>query len=44
MGVSEAIDKMMAHDGSYLLIVNVNPFEPTGDALNEATLPKKEDK
>jgi len=42
--VSEAIDKMMAHDGSYLLIVNVNPFEPTGDALNEATLPKKEDK
>ena len=23
--VSEAIDKMMAHDGSYLLIVNVNP-------------------
>ena len=33
-----------AHDGSYLLIVNVNPFEPTGDALNEATLPKKEDK
>ena len=42
-GVSEAIDKMMANSGSYLLIVEVSPFEPTGDALNEATLPKKED-
>ncbi len=42
--VGEAIDKMMSADGSYLLIVNVNPFEPTGDALNETTLPQKEDK
>ena len=42
-GVSEAIDKMMTNSGSYLLIVEVSPFEPTGDALNEATLPKKED-
>ncbi len=42
--VGDAIDKMMAADGSYLLIVNVSPFEPTGDALNEATLPEKEDK
>lgn len=42
--VSEAIDKMLSDDKSYLLIVNVSPFEPTGDALNEATLPKKEDK
>ncbi|MCC8170084.1 MAG: biosynthetic-type acetolactate synthase large subunit [Oscillospiraceae bacterium] len=42
--VGSAIDKMMAADGSYLLVVNVSPFEPTGDALNEATLPKKEDK
>ncbi|MCD8180159.1 MAG: biosynthetic-type acetolactate synthase large subunit [Firmicutes bacterium] len=42
-GVEAAIDKMMAADGSYLLVVNVSPFEPTGDALNEATLPKKED-
>lgn len=41
--VAEAIDKMMANSGSYLLIVEVSPFEPTGDALNEATLPKKED-
>lgn len=42
--VSKAIDKMLSDDKSYLLIVNVSPFEPTGDALNEATLPKKEDK
>lgn len=41
--VSDAIDKMMADNESYLLIVEVSPFEPTGDALNEATLPKKED-
>lgn len=41
--VGSAIDAMMAAEGSYLLIVNVNPFEPTGDALNEATLPEKED-
>lgn len=40
--VAAAIDKMMAHEGSYLLIAEVSPFEPTGDALNEATLPKKE--
>lgn len=42
--VSEAIDEMMNSDGSYLLVVGVNPFEPTGDSLNEASLPKKEDK
>lgn len=42
--IEKAIDTMMETDESYLLIVNVNPFEPTGDALNEATLPKKEDK
>lgn len=41
--VGEAIDAMLASDGSYLLVVDVSPFEPTGDALNEATLPKKED-
>lgn len=42
--VSEAIDEMMNSEGSYLLVVGVNPFEPTGDSLNEASLPKKEDK
>jgi acetolactate synthase-1/2/3 large subunit len=41
--VSEAIDEMMNSEGSYLLVVGVNPFEPTGDSLNEATLPKKGD-
>lgn len=42
--IEKAIDTMMETDESYLLIVNVSPFEPTGDALNEAILPKKEDK
>ena len=42
--VGKAIDEMMKSDGSYLLVVSVNPFEPTGDSLNESTLPKKEDK
>ncbi|MCH5210478.1 MAG: biosynthetic-type acetolactate synthase large subunit [Oscillospiraceae bacterium] len=41
--IGEAIDKMLSSDGSYLLVVEVSPFEPTGDSLNEATLPKKED-
>lgn len=41
--VEDAVDKMLADDKSYLLVVNVNPFEPTGDVLNEATLPRKED-
>ena len=40
--VGAAIDKLLADDKSYLLVVNVNPFEPTGDVLNEAELPKKE--
>lgn len=41
--VEKAIDNMMADSGSYLLVVNVSPFEPTGDALNESILPKKEE-
>ena len=41
--IGDAIDKMLSSDGSYLLIAEVSPFEPTGDSLNEATLPKKED-
>lgn len=41
-GVDGAIDEMMNSEGSYLLVVSVNPFEPTGDSLNEAALPKKE--
>lgn len=42
--VEEAIDKMMADKESYLLVVSVDPFEPTGDSLNEDALPKKEGK
>ena len=41
--IDEAIDEMMNTEGSYLLVVGVNPFEPTGDSLNETALPKKED-
>ena len=41
--IDAAIDKMLAADGSYLLVADVSPFEPTGDALNESILPKKED-
>lgn len=41
--VKDAIDKMLKYDGSYLLVVEVSPFEPTGDALNDKELPKKED-
>lgn len=42
--IGAAIDEMMKDDKSYLLVVSVNPFEPTGDSLNENVLPKKEDK
>ncbi len=41
--VGEAIDNMMKAEGSYLLVVNVNPYEPTGDSLNESALPRKEE-
>lgn len=41
-GIDKAIDEMMKSKNSYLLVVSVNPFEPTGDSLNEAALPKKE--
>lgn len=41
-GIDKAIDEMMKSKNSYLLVVSVNPFEPTGDSLNEASLPKKE--
>lgn len=33
--VDEAIKAMLADKESYLLVVDVSPFEPTGDALNE---------
>ena len=37
-GVDEAIKKMLADKESYLLIVHVNPYEPTGNALNESKI------
>jgi len=33
-GIDKAIGDMMKTKGSYLLIVSVNPYEPTGGALN----------
>ncbi|MDY3032120.1 MAG: biosynthetic-type acetolactate synthase large subunit [Clostridia bacterium] len=39
--IDAGIDALMGAEGSYLLVVNVNPFEPTGDSLNEDRLPKK---
>ena len=34
---------MMADKESYLLIIDVDPFEPTGDALNENKIAREED-
>ncbi len=42
--VEKGIETMMSAEGSYLLVVNVSPYEPTGDALNENLLPEKEGK
>ena len=42
-GIEKAIDEMMSDRESYLLVISVDPFEPTGDSLNEDTLPGKED-
>jgi len=33
--VDEAIDTLMNSEGSFLLVVSVDPYEPTGNALNE---------
>ncbi len=40
--VDRAIKEMLADKDSYLLVVSVSPFEPTGNALNENTMTKKE--
>ena len=37
-GVDKAIEEMLADKESYLLIVHVNPYEPTGNALNESKI------
>ncbi len=36
--IDDAIAKMLEDNESYLLVVDVNPFEPTGDAYNENML------
>ena len=41
--IDKAIDEMMKDNESYLLVVEVSPFEPTGDSLNDKTLPEKGD-
>lgn len=40
--VEEAIERLLKDKDSYLLVVSVNPSEPTGDALNENLLPGKD--
>ena len=39
--VDSAINDMLADKESYLLIVDVSPFEPTGDAFNEKRMDKE---
>lgn len=36
--VNAAIDRMIAAEGAYLVVVSVNPYEPTGAALNDKML------
>lgn len=40
--VDRAIKEMLADKESYLLVVSVSPYEPTGNALNENIMTKKE--
>jgi len=40
--IEMGIKTLMEAKGSYLLVVNVSPYEPTGGALNENLLTKKE--
>lgn len=41
--VDDAINEMMSAEGPYLLITEVDPFEPTGNALNEAKMTAKKE-
>ena len=41
--IDGAIADMLSDDKSYFLVVNVNPFEPTGDAYNENALDTKKE-
>ena len=40
--IDDAIADMLKDKESYLLVVDVNPYEPTGDAYNEDALDKRE--
>ena len=40
-GVDAAIEKLLADKESYLLVVDVSPYEPTGDSLNDKRLTEK---
>lgn len=40
--IEMGIKELMESEGSYLLVVDVSPYEPTGGALNENLLTKKE--
>lgn len=40
--IEAGINALMNAEGSYLLVVDVSPYEPTGGALNENLLTKKE--
>ena len=39
--IDAAIDEMLADKESYLLVVNVSPYEPTGDSLNESRITER---
>ena len=39
--VDAAIKDMLADKESYLLVVNVSPYEPTGDSLNDKRLTER---
>ncbi len=41
--IDKAIDEMMKDKESYLLVLDVDPYETTGDALNEKPMTVKED-
>ncbi len=39
--IDKGIADMMADSQSYLLVVSIDPYEPTGDSLNDKKLPKE---
>lgn len=39
--IEEGIERLLKDDGSYLLVVSVNPEEPTGDAINNELIAER---